>query len=201
MPDVLEYGPPPPRNYRWMALIAGPSAGLFALLLFKLLVHTPHPVAVSTLAPQFAAAPAVLKFHVIPFAVDPNTGLMVVSGRININAAYPQVQPPIKQLVIDTDAPHTCFFAGEDEIAMLMEVISGAKMDEWKESDGRTVKVCRFDLGRITVGNISIDTPVYIRESDMDAKPSYDGLLGMDFLSRFKVQIDFQAKTLTLTEK
>jgi hypothetical protein len=126
---------------------------------------------------------------------------MVLAGADgNINPGHLEVLPPAKQLVIDTGSPRTCFFASQRAVNTLAKLIPGAKLEEWQRSDGSSLNVCCFDPASVTVAGFLAKMPIYASAYNMDAKPNYDGLLGMDFLSRFKLQFDYRAKTITLTQ-
>lgn len=43
--------------------------------------------------------------------------------------------------------------------------------------------------------------PIYASTYNMAAKPDFDGLIGQDFLSRFDVDIDYDTRTIILTER
>jgi hypothetical protein len=135
------------------------------------------------------------KTHVIPFTIDPSSGLLVVTATVDLNPQHPQV----KRLVIDTGSPRTCFFASEQAVTAWAKVVPAAKLDEWQGSGGQGVEVCRFDTAVITLGGCCAKMPIYASSYNMDVKPDYDGLLGMDFLSRYKITIDYRAHTVTLT--
>jgi hypothetical protein len=82
----------------------------------------------------------------------------------------------------------------------LAKVVPNAMIDERQAANGSIVRVCHFPAGTMTVGGLSVDMPVDASAYDMTVDPTFDGVLGVDFLSRFNVQIDFQAKIMTLTE-
>lgn len=138
--------------------------------------------------------------YVIPFE-QPTSGLLIVSAVININPDHPEIQPPPTRLAIDAGAAHTCFFVSNIAVADLAKMFPRALLDERLSANGSLVKVCHFQNARVTVGNLTVDMPVDASAYDMTVNPSFDGVVGVDFLSRFNVQIDFPAKTMTLTER
>jgi hypothetical protein len=152
------------------------------------------------LAPPADAPSASSKSYVIPFEMG-ETHVPIISGIINPIPDYPQMQPPIKRLAVDSAAAHTSYFVSDEAVTDLAKLIPQATIDKRRSANGKIVRVCHIEKGRVTVGNISVDMPVDATADDMRVDPGFDGVVGTDFLSHFFVQIDYQAKTVTLTER
>jgi hypothetical protein len=163
---------------------------IFAALLFGCAHH----------GPQAIDPPSPKKSYIIPFERT-ESGLLIVSAVININPNHPEVRPPAKRLALDTGCARTCFFVSDEAISELSKVIPNAKLDESRIADGRPLRVCEFNPAEVTIGNLSVDIPVDASGYELTLDMPLDGCLGIDFLSRFNVQIDFRAKTVTLTER
>ena len=146
------------------------------------------------------AQASTMKSYVIPFDLG-DAHIPIVSAVININPDHPEVHPPAKRLAIDTGAAHTAFFVSNLAVGDLAKILPHATLDESLAANGTIVRVCHFQTGRVTMGNLSVDIPVDASGRDMTVDPGFDGVIGIDFLSRFNVQFDFQAKTMTLTER
>jgi hypothetical protein len=144
--------------------------------------------------------PAQHQSYVIVFE-QPEPDELIVSVILNINPNHPEVHPPTKRLAIDTGAAHTSFFVSNETLSNLLRMFSQATAEDRVAADGKTVRVCHFANARVTIGSLSADMPIDASAYDMTVEPACDGVLGLDFLSRFNVQIDFQSKTMTLTER
>jgi hypothetical protein len=138
------------------------------------------------------------KSYVIPFTMSA-TNTVVTTATIDASTDNPHPMP--KRLVIDTGAAHTCFFASEDDVFAFAKNVPGATMDVSVASDGQVVNVCRFGHGRVTVDGLTVHMPIYASPYNLTMKLDFDGTIGQDFLSRFDVHIDYDAKTVTLTER
>jgi hypothetical protein len=145
---------------------------------------------------QVTVNPPVEKSYVIPYTLDPS-GMMVVTADLTIAPSTTLT----KRLVIDTGAAHTCYFASEEDIAKLIKTVPGAADDMCLSSNGQVVNTCRFTSARLTIGGLTVDVPIYASAYDMGRTQAFDGAIGNEFLSRFIVTIDYQAKTLTLTHR
>ena len=200
MSDFLdEYGRVLERKRRFNWFLPGLTIGLLIGLAVVFLVRAPSRDLPAQAATGDSTAHATT--YTVPFTIDPSSGLMVITAVVNINPGHLEALPPAKQLVIDTGSPRTCFFVSQRSIGTLAKIIPGAKQDVWQKSDGSSVNVCRFDPASVEVAGFVAKMQVYASAYNMDEKPDYDGLLGMDFLARFIVTIDGHAKTITLTER
>ena len=150
--------------------------------------------------PPVVDRPAAMKSYVIPFEIS-ESHVPIVSAVIDINPDHPEVHPAAKRLAVDTGAAHTAFFVSNLAVSDLAKVVPHATVNERIAADGEIVWVCHFQTGRVTIGDLSVDMPVDASGRDMTIEPGFDGVIGTDFLSRFSVQFDFTAKTMTLTER
>lgn len=125
--------------------------------------------------------------------------MIVTTATIDVNTDSPH--PTRKRLVIDTGAAHTSFFASEDDLFAFPKAVPNASTDVSVASDGQVVDICRFGRGSITLGGLTVHMPIYASAYDMKMRLDFDGTIGQDFLSRFNVHIDYNAKRLTLTER
>jgi hypothetical protein len=154
----------------------------------------------SVLAPPAVDPPTAKKSYVIPFEIS-ELHVPIVSGVININPDHPEVHPSARRLAIDTGAAHTAFFVSNSIVVYLSKILPHATVQERLAADGAIVRVCHVPNARVTVGDLSVDMPVDASGRDMTVDPGFDGVVGIDFLSRFNVQMDFQAKTMKLIER
>lgn len=125
--------------------------------------------------------------------------MMVVIATIDLDSTHPH--PTFKRLAVDTGSGHTCFFADDADVTALVKTISGAAADISLASDGQVINTCKFKRGRITLGDLTVDLPIYANAYDMGMGEGFDGVIGQDFLSRFAVRIDYQARIITLTPR
>jgi hypothetical protein len=140
------------------------------------------------------------KSYVIPFTLG-ETNVPVIAASVNINPDKPEVHPPEKRLCIDTGAAHTSFYVPPSVISDLPVIMHDAALEDRQLANGTIIQVCHIKEGRVTIGNLSVDLPVDACGHEMAADEGNDGVIGMDFLSRFDVRFDFQARTMTLTER
>jgi hypothetical protein len=159
-----------------------------------------HWIIILALIVSGCAQTAPKKCYVIPFEMN-ELHIPIISAIVNINPNHPEVRPPAKRLAIDTGAAHTAFFVSDQTVADLAKIIPGAVVQDRLAANGLVVRACHFPIARVTVGDLSVDIPVDASGRDMTINPGFDGVVGIDFLSRFNVQFDFQAKTMTLTER
>jgi len=144
--------------------------------------------------------PDTKKSYVIHFEMAASNQV-IVTAIININVDKPDFHPQSKRLAIDTGAAHTSFFVPVDAVSDLHRIFPQSTFDERMAADGNAVHVCHFPTGRLTIGDLSVDMPVDASGYDMKVDPEFDGVVGLDLLSRFKVGLDFQSKTMILTER
>jgi hypothetical protein len=166
-----------------------PRAAFIPVLIFLCSCQEDKP------APQ-----PVVPGHSVSFTIE-SSGLIVVTADVDIYPGHAEANLQPKRLVLDTRDLHTCFFASEDDVTKLCQSVPGSKLQVVEEPDGHNFQACRFEPAVVRIGQSTVAMPVYARVFNMDMKPDYDGLLGMDFLSNFDVVIDHRNNTLRFIER
>lgn len=148
--------------------------------------------------PAFADSPPVSKADVKPVVVPfelVSSGHFIVKVKLNGHGPY--------NLIFDTGAPTTLI---SPRIAKDAELLSKAKDKPLIPLFGMmgNVKVKKFEVNGVIaedVGAQIMDHPtvkLFSKEYEKDHGP-IEGIVGFPFFSRFKMTVDYAAKTLTFT--
>jgi putative hemolysin len=160
-----------------------PLAILFSLFLLAC-AHSPPP-------PQP---------HYIAF-VKNELNLPIVLGTINIDPSNPALHPPAIRLGIDKTAAHTSIYLSPQTVANLAALVPGATIQQRQDAAGKTIQFCRLPNGRVTIGDLSVEMPVYAVGGTGELDSGIDGVIGNDFLSHFDLKLDFKSNVMVLTRR
>ena len=108
-------------------------------------------------------------------------------------------------VIIDTGASHTCFdldFVRQLSPEISMEDNDGLNVGVGtSDFESKLSSICNFRMGRFLLKQydvVLLDMSNINQAYEMMHKPLIHGILGSDFLMKYKAVIDYGTKTLTL---